>query len=140
MLLRNSGHFLERLLAEGFHLVLHGHLHRHNRGQYQAAAVADQRLVEIIAAGACLRAGMREGGAFNVLRLYRDGYIEGAAFRMDFEGAVGEPLPLRAPPYEAILRRPLRQRADRLGGPARPVRPLHAVSGSVLPLGRYRDS
>ena len=44
MLLRNAGHFAEFLIANGFHLVLHGHLHKWHCSQRLAFQGGDRLL------------------------------------------------------------------------------------------------
>jgi hypothetical protein len=99
MLLRNAGHFLDRLLDEGFHLVLHGHLHAAHSSQYQTPGQGG-RVVEVIAAGATGRPSSVQRCEFNLIRL-GGGVVEARACQMDGQGQVTSDL-LPTATYDTI--------------------------------------
>lgn len=101
MLMRNAGHFTKFLLKHGFHLALHGHLHRHDSGSYRCFLDGRYRLLEIIACGATSRPKSDEPCAFNVIRLQDSGVLEAAAHHISAGGLLTTE-ELKTVPYETI--------------------------------------
>jgi hypothetical protein len=105
MLLRNSGTFLHQLLGCNFRLVLHGHMHE--SGYWRVRTTTQEhadKWIEVVAGGS---AGAPDSSHhnFNLLRIYRDGYVQGAQFGYDETGHQETPVTIPFTPYELVRTR-----------------------------------
>jgi Calcineurin-like phosphoesterase len=95
MMLRNAGSFLQRLLKDGYRLVLHGHLHTHGYWLPQTFFDGDEspRWLELISCG---WAGVSSGDnvrTFNVVKVHKTGVVESR--RVEFQAGRVQPRPIR---------------------------------------------
>jgi hypothetical protein len=95
MMLRNAGSFLQRLLRDGYRLVLHGHLHTHGYWLPQTFFSGDEspRWLELIS---CAWSGVSGGDnvrAFNVVKVYNAGVVQSR--RVEFRASEIESRPIR---------------------------------------------
>ena len=101
MLLRNSGLFLHKLMEQKFRLVLHGHLHE--RGYWRALTRNYQNVekwIEVVSGASAGRTDTSNRHNFNIINIYRDGFIEGAQHAWSSEGHFDPQISIPFTPYE----------------------------------------
>lgn len=95
MMLRNAGSFLQRLLRDGYRLILHGHLHTHGYWLPQTFFSDDEspRWLELIS---CAWSGVSGGDnvrAFNVVKVHNTGVVQSR--RVEFRASEIESRPIQ---------------------------------------------
>jgi hypothetical protein len=95
MMLRNAGSFLQRLLQDGYRLVLHGHLHTHGYWLPQTFLSDEEspRWLELISCGWAGVSTSDNVRTFNVVKVLKTGVVESQ--RVEFQASQISPRPMR---------------------------------------------